>query len=132
MSPSRWRAAALLAAVFVLGLVVGAWGRGLAHSRPFAQADRPGPDGMVRRLSHELDLTPPQRDSVRAILDRHRPEMDSLWRDFRPRLRAVEQSVRNDIAAQLDTRQRDKFTAIVQRIDRRREARGRSGPDVRP
>jgi Spy/CpxP family protein refolding chaperone len=137
MSPLRWRAAALLVAVFVLGLVVGAWGRGLVRSRFFGPRDRPGADGMVRRLAHELNLTPPQRDSVRAILDRHRPEMDSLWRDFRPRLQAVERGVRNDIAAQLDPHQRDKFAEIVKRIDERREARAHGpgpgpGPDAHP
>src|SRR2546425_8763329 len=46
--------------------------------------------GVHSFLKRELDLTPAQEDSVRAIFERHRPQMEALRRDTRPRFRSEE------------------------------------------
>jgi hypothetical protein len=87
----------------------------------------PSPQAIADRLGHRLDLKPAQRDSVQAILERHRPVMDSLWRDFRPRIHAVEETVQREISAQLDAEQQQKFRELTQRFDRMRQD-GPAGP----
>jgi hypothetical protein len=123
MTRSRWLAAALLAAAFALGLVVGAWGHALLH-HPHGPRGRPDPEAVIGRLSRELDLSVVQRDSVRAILSRHRPQMDSLWQEFNPRFRQLQQQVNTEIAAQLEPGQQRKFEELARRLERMRAERG--------
>src|SRR3989475_2101422 len=78
LNRSKLAAVGLLAAVFVAGGLAG-WGGREATERD-GRGPRRGPDAMVAYLSRELDLSSAQRDSVRAIFARHRPETDSLWR----------------------------------------------------
>ena len=121
MMSSRARAAVLLGAMFLLGLVVGLFGGRMIRLGPFGpRSGRPTPVAMADRLSKHLNLRPEQRDSVRAILERHRPTMDSLWGEFRPRIRAVDESLQREIAAQLDPAQRQKFAKLRERYERRR------------
>ncbi|PYO85721.1 MAG: hypothetical protein DMD68_02990, partial [Gemmatimonadetes bacterium] len=74
---SKAWAAVLLAAVFVAG---GAAGWGIAAWRD-PRGHRGGPDAMVNYLDDHLRLSAAQKDSVRAVLARHRPEMEALWRE---------------------------------------------------
>src|SRR5207245_7268323 len=74
-----WAIASLVAA-FVAGALVG-WGvstrvgHGRWHGGPGEFGGGPpfGPRGVHSFLKRELDLTPAQEDSVRAIFERHRP-----------------------------------------------------------
>lgn len=120
MMSSRARAAVLLGATFLVGLVVGLFGGRWLHPGPFGPRPRPTPVAVADHLSRRLNLRPEQRDSVRAILERHRPTMDSLWSEFRPRIRAVDESLQQEIAAQLDPAQREKFAKLRERYERRR------------
>ena len=76
MISSTRRAVVLLIATFVLGAALGAAG--------FAYTSRTAPQPQGRaawyldRLTRNLDLTPVQQDSVKAVLDRYTPAMDSL------------------------------------------------------
>src|SRR5207249_343844 len=89
----RWSrlagAVAALLATFAAGGLLG-WAVGMrAHGAgPRGWASRgggpPGPDGMVGFLSERLDLTAAQRDSVRAILERHRADLEKIWREVHP------------------------------------------------
>ncbi len=130
MIRSRWAAAGLLAAALLVGAVAGvaahaAWGR-----RAFVKLRHPDPEMAVRHLSRELDLSPSQRDSVRAALERARPALDSIWSDCRPRFQAVQQRLTAEIAAQLDSTQRRKFETLRQRFERMRPGPG--GPPGPP
>jgi hypothetical protein len=120
MMSSRARAAVLLGATFLLGLVVGLFGGRWLHPGQLGPRPRPTPVALADHLSRRLDLRPEQRDSVRAILERHRPTMDSLWSEFRPRIRAVDESLQQEITAQLDPAQRDKFAKLRERYERKR------------
>ena len=126
---SRGRAAALLAIVFLAGLVVGAGAAIASHDR-FGTGPhrRHGPDDFVAHLATKLDLTPAQRDSVRAILSRRRASMDSLWHEVGPRVEALQQSVRADIRAQLDAGQQRKFVEMNKRFDAMRRSGAAHAP----
>ncbi len=109
----------LLAATFALGALVGGAATTLAsphrHARP----------SFLERLGKDLDLTAVQRDSIRAVLERHQPAMDSLWQRMRPEFESERQLIRNDINALLTPEQQAKYAALIQRLDSLR----RAGPD---
>ncbi len=124
-SPS-WAVATLVAA-FVAGGLVGwglstrlghhRWSGGGGGGRGFGPPG--GPRGAHPFLRRELDLTPAQEDSVSAIFERHRPQMEALWRDMRPRFDSLRSVVDKEIAAQLTSAQRARFEELRRRMDDR-------------
>ncbi len=90
-----------------LGLVGSAWARegGLMGK---GSADRKA-GSYLTRLSEELDLTPTQRDSVSAVLQRYGPQMDSVWAEVRPRFETVRAAMRSEIERQLTPEQQRKY-----------------------
>jgi hypothetical protein len=117
---SRGRATLLLVVVFVAGVGVGVAGLRLLGPR---RGGRPTTDRAVEMLGHRLKLRNAQRDSVRAVLERHRPELDSVWGAFRPRFDSLQHVIGKEIEAQLDPDQRDKFAQLRQEFEQRRRDR---------
>jgi Spy/CpxP family protein refolding chaperone len=119
MNGTRARATVLLVAIFLLGVIVGAAGAALAgpgflrHRGPRAT----GPDAYLHRLTRELKLSPSQQESVRVVLRRHQPAMDSLWRDIGPRVETLQVQVRSDIRRQLTPEQQTRFQEMMRRFD---------------
>jgi len=91
------------------------------HGRPPGWGARvggpPGPDGMIGFLDHELDLTAAQRDSVRSILERHRAELESIWRAAHPQFDSVRSKMSAEISAQLTPEQRKRYAELVPRLE---------------
>ncbi|MGH8723191.1 MAG: Spy/CpxP family protein refolding chaperone [Burkholderiales bacterium] len=85
-----------------------------------------GPDAVVSYLARKLDLTPAQRDSVRAIIARHRPETEALWAEMRPRFDAIKARMWAEIDAQLSAEQRVRRQRLVERAEHHRR-RGEGG-----
>jgi len=122
-----WAVATLLA-IFVAGGLVG-WGIGTRTGHRGDGGPRwgrgrdggPGaPGGGVHSyLRRELDLTPVQEDSVRAIFARHRPQMEALWRQMRPRFDSVRAAIDTEINGQLTPAQRTKFQELERRMEER-------------
>ena len=115
---SKWSAVALLAAVFIAGGAAG-W---LIHdsTEPDRHPRGRGPDAMVAYLGRELDLTPAQADSVRTIFARHRPEIEALGAQVRPRFDSIKTVVRAEIDAQLTPEQRAKHQRLVEDAEHHR------------
>jgi len=127
---SRFWAVAALAATFVAGGLCG-WvaGARLNPMRGQWGSRAPGPEGMLRVLDHELDLTPAQRDSVRAILERHRPDMQRLWAAVHPRFDSLRAVIDTEIASQLTAAQRARYATLAHRRERHgRWQRGSPAP----
>jgi Spy/CpxP family protein refolding chaperone len=119
MTTPRRNAVVLLIAVFVAGLVVGVGGVAIAersgvHVLPRTE-HRPG--GYLEFLSHRLDLTPAQRDSVRSILERHRPTMDSMRAAVAPPFETLRKQIRSEIRAQLTPGQQQIFSDLGRKND---------------
>ena len=106
-----WKAVLLLLAVFLAGGLVGGV---IGRMAPPMGGGR-DPNGMIKHLTEELDLTPAQQDSIKAVLDRWRPRMDSTWAEVRPRIETVRDSIRSDIAKQLSAEQRAAYEAMLAR-----------------
>ena len=119
-----WKAALLLVAVFVAGALVGGV---VCRLRPPMGGGR-DPGGMIQHLTRELDLSRPQQDSIKAVLERWRPAMDSAWAEVRPRIETVRDSIRSDIATHLTAEQVAKYEAMLAR----RHEQSRSGSVQRP
>ncbi len=123
LNRSKLAAVGLLAAVFVAGGLAG-WGGREAAERD-DRGPRRGPDALVAYLSRELDLNAAQRDSVRAIIARHRPETDSLWARVRPRFDSIKTRMRAEIDAQLTPAQRTRHQQLIDKAEHlRRERQG--------
>src|SRR2546425_7979708 len=104
LQQSRFWAITALVATFAAGGLFG-WVLGTrAHGGPRGWALRgggpPGPDGMIGFLSERLDLTATQRDSVRAILERHRADLEKIWRAVHPQFDSVRSRMSAEISAQ--------------------------------
>ncbi|HEU4761863.1 MAG TPA: hypothetical protein VFS74_06040 [Gemmatimonadales bacterium] len=119
MATPRRNALVLLIAVFVAGLVVGVGGVAIAersgiHVLPHEQR-RAG--GYLEFLSHRLNLTPAQRDSVRSILERHHPTMDSMRAAVAPPFETLRKQIRSEIRAQLTPEQQQTFSDLGRKND---------------
>lgn len=115
---SKLSAVVLLLMVFVAGAVAGwglqAWGDSRGGSR------RPrGLEGTVNYLGRELTLTPVQRDSVRAVFERRKPAMDSLWATVHPRFDSLRAQIRVEISAQLTPAQQARYRELIEAMERR-------------
>ena len=127
MISSTRRAAVLLIATFVLGVAAGA--AGMAYtSHPAAPPSAKGRAAWyLEHLTHNLDLTAVQQDSVKAVIDRYTPAMDSLMNEIRPRLDTVRAAMRSEIARFLDPRQQKEYEEMRQNHERERKAGGANG-----
>ena len=116
-------AVAFLVATFAAGLAVGAGGRALWVRRASAAAPERarGLDRMMDELNAELRLGPGQRDSVRAILQRHRTRMTAVWETVRPRFDSMRAQMDSDVARQLTPEQQAQYRDHVTRYRHQKE-----------
>jgi hypothetical protein len=127
MTRSRTGALALLVAAFVFGGLVGGAATSLADRRSHkTRAERPQRPTYVERLGTELGLSTAQMDSVRAVLQRHQPAMDSIWESIRPLMASERQAIRNHITALLTPEQQARYLELQRQDSLRREERERN------
>jgi Spy/CpxP family protein refolding chaperone len=125
---SKLWATGLLLAAFAAGVAAGVAGAALGDRH---QADTRGRQrqaiSYLDRLNHDLQLSPAQRDSVSAILERYDEPMRQLWRRGRQQLDSMRLQVRTDIASVLNAEQRSRYQIMNQRMDSLRAVRERGG-----
>lgn len=126
LNRSKLAAVALLAAVFLAGGLAGWGGHEATERDERGGKGRRGPDAMVNYLGRELELTPAQRDSVRAIFARHRPETEALWARVRPQFDSIKARVRTEIDAQLTPAQRERHQRLIDKAEHHRRERADS------
>ena len=112
-SGSKTWAFTLLMAVFLAGGAAG-WAVGHRGDPP-----RMGPDprGIADFLARRLDLTAIQRDSVRAVFQRHHEEMRAIFNLVRPRMDSLRARVRTEVEAQLSPEQRTKYARLLDDLE---------------
>jgi Spy/CpxP family protein refolding chaperone len=123
LNRSKLAAVGLLAAVFVAGGLAGWGGREAAARDARFPGGHHGPDALVAYLARELKLSDAQRDSVRAIFARHRPETDALWAQVRPHFDSIKARVRAEIDAQLTPEQRTRHQQLIDQDEHHRRER---------
>ena len=121
---STMKATLLLIATFAGGALAGGTVVALAeradHSRSGKEHHHKGKDEHLNILTRRLNLTTAQRDSVKAILARHKPAMDSIWGQLGPRFETIKDSISNDIRRQLTPEQQTAYTEMIQRVESER------------
>jgi len=116
-------AVVFLVATFAAGIAVGAGGRTLwVRHASAASLDRErGLDRMMAELNEELRLDAAQRDSVRAIIQRHRTRMTAVWETVRPHFDSMRAQMDSEVARQLTPEQQAKYRDHVTRYRHQRD-----------
>ena len=118
---STLKATLLLIATFAGGALAGGTVVALAergdHPALGRERHHRGKGEHLNFLTDRLKLTTAQRDSVEAILARHKPAMDSIWSKFGPRFETIKDSISNDIRRQLTPEQQTAYTEIIRRFE---------------
>jgi hypothetical protein len=122
---SRVKGALLLLLAFGLGVVGGAVGFGVYHTR-FGDWRSPQGAGrfqhfILKRLEKELDLRQDQRQQVEAVLKEAGQEFSKLREEIGPRFRDIRNRARDRIRGALDAAQQVKFEAVAREWERRAE-----------
>lgn len=97
------------------------------QSQPEKKAEQPEKKKR-RSIFDELGLTPQQDSQIHAIMKQTEPKTDSMWREFRPRIRAVIDSAHAEIDNVLKPEQRQQLQQWRQER-RERQRRDNDGRD---
>jgi len=116
-------AVALLAATFGAGVVVGVGSRALwvRYASAAAPERARGVERLMGELNGELRLTPVQRDSVHAILERHYTRMSDAWEAVRPRFDTLRAAMDSEVSRQLTAEQQATYRNLIARHRHQRE-----------
>lgn len=122
--------------LFASGVVMGFFGsrylaeRGrlnLLHGDPRHFAEM-----VVRHMSDDLDLTNEQQQKLRPIVLDTADALAKVRQEQEPKIRKIFDKNNADIRKLLTPAQQEKFTALIDRLERRRKAIGRFGPPPPP
>src|SRR5262245_14421344 len=122
----QFGAAALLIATFAVGAVAGRasyrWTSPDRGPRERAESGRSGGGGrpsrdFVSRMQREVNLTPSQKDSVKAIIRKWDPSMRAVYDGMRPQFDSLRALVHADIMQVLTEDQKATFTRWIARMD---------------
>ncbi len=87
-----------------------------AGAAPGMRPGGPGPDQgfYVAVLSRRLGLSAEQEDSIRAVIQNNRENMNAVMEELRPRMEAQFQALEDEIRKVLTPEQAEEFDAFVQ------------------
>jgi Spy/CpxP family protein refolding chaperone len=129
---SRLVAGIVIVLVFVAGVAVGCYVHqsmprhgfpGLAIGGPPPGPPRELKGSILRRLDHDLELTPQQHARIDSVLTRRESDLRTLMSETRPRFEAIAARTRSEIQSVLTPAQQQKFAEITRRMDERRAKR---------
>jgi hypothetical protein len=133
MTPNRARAGLIIAAIAIGSALAGAgidrWvvthsprrpGRGGPMGSPSPEAAARRRAEMLERMTKDLTLSTAQRAAIDSIMQRTDSSLRIVRSEMQPRLTAIFDSSRTQIAARLDSAQRVKFARQRPTRERRR------------
>ncbi len=131
MVSSTWKAGLLLGLAALAGGAVGSalTVRAMHERHGTGGGQRHGGDWYVELLDRELKLNTTQRDSVRAILRRHRDDMDSIWGEVNTRLDQMRDTIRAEVRVQLTPEQLTRYSEVTARLDAERREMKKDSTD---
>lgn len=136
---ARWIGTALLVVTFVTGALAGAAVERVvraddapAKSQPREMRGGPGPRRLLMddAFAKELKLTDAQRSQVRLILDMRDVHAKHVWDEVEPRLKAVGDTTRFEIAKVLTPEQVEKLEAEIAKRKEAHRARHKCHADI--
>lgn len=118
--------------LFASGAVTGYFGSRLLAERGrfalFHGDPRHFSEMVVRRMSDDLDLSAEQQEKLRPIVLNTGDELAKIRREQEPKVRETIDKGIEATKAILTPEQREKFTAFMERLEKRRKAMERFGP----
>ena len=132
----RTQGLALLFLMFVAGLLVGFAGervraarRASALLQPTSGAMARFTDGGLPPMFQQLELTQEQQDRIAVIMENGRPRADAVLNEMLPRLRAITDSLHQEVRAVLTPQQLAAWDSLmtVRRMRHRPTAPGMRG-----
>ncbi len=123
----RWKMVAAFAVVFVLGMMVGVVGTGVAikHGPAFGPRDPEGRKAFIlKRLDRRLELTASQKTRVAAIVNRRHDKAREQFRRHRQALHAFMTQSFAEIRRELTPEQQIKLDAFQNELEERFRKRG--------
>ncbi|NIR44328.1 MAG: hypothetical protein GWN99_00200 [Gemmatimonadetes bacterium] len=112
----------LLLVMFVVGVLAGVALERVriarnapSGARPFGMG-QPWAEGHLPMMFRELDLTADQRERIATILLQSRPRTERILQEMLPRLRAVTDSVRDEVRAVLTVEQAARLDSLMVRM----------------
>src|ERR1700683_3468158 len=115
-NPPRRRAFALVIALFILGVALGASATYLVLGRRMRAPTYPGRPTRVQvenQLTRSLDLTPQQKTQLETILDQAHVRFHALDEQVEPQYDGIRQDTRNQIRAILHPNQVKRFEDLA-------------------
>ncbi len=113
--------------VFAVGALAGSLATGLYFKHRigrFAEGRRPPVKALLlKKLSHQLDLTEKQRVEIEEILEELHVKLNELRRNRRPELEKAFDHSFGLIQEKLNAEQKRKFDEIREKLRKRRPAR---------
>ena len=129
---ARFLAAVVVVLTLVIGFLIGLLTtRVTEHRRPRPDRERPPMGRMLddrlftERMEHMLDVSPEQRDTVRAILDAHAERFLAMHERQSETMKNVMDTLLSDLRGVLTDEQVSQFE---EHLDRRRPFRRGPGP----
>lgn len=116
---SRYRAIGMGVIIFVCGALCGSGMAVIIGGRLVLDRIQNPPhfaDKLVSRLAWRLDMTDEQEARVRDVVATHQDEFRALVAEIRPRFDATLETLKRDIAAQLDEEQAEEFNQHFNRL----------------
>jgi Spy/CpxP family protein refolding chaperone len=118
--------------LFASGAVTGYFGSRLLAERGrfalFHGDPRHFSEMVVRRMSEDLDLSTEQQEKLRPIVLNTGDELAKIRREQEPKVRETIDKSIEATKAILTPEQREKLTALMERLEQRRKAMERFGP----
>ncbi len=108
----RLLTAVLLVATFAVGVVTGV---GLCHWIIGYRGPPPPPPMMGPIPAEELGLSSEQRQRVREIMDRYRPELEAVLHETYPRVRTINERMEKEVRSVLNAEQQARLDDIRSR-----------------
>jgi Spy/CpxP family protein refolding chaperone len=119
---ARGEAAALVAVVFLLGILLGVVGNHLWGESVWGmRAATPPPNHLSVELTQELQLTPDQQKQLNAIIDDTQAKWRALYSPLEPQRTAIREESHDQMRKILTPEQLPKFDAFMRRLDEQRK-----------
>lgn len=122
----KWKASALVMAVFLLGMVVGGLCVHLYAGKHVDASPPPQPlpatsEQVMKQLDAKCSLTADQEKQIRAIMDDVMVKYHELYEPIRPQVEQARQDGRQRMRAVLTPEQLPKFEEFLRQMDEERK-----------
>lgn len=119
MNKQKLISIAVIIAVYLLGLVSGSLITKNCRKRFFECGRRPGKfaermeSRMVKRLSSKLNLSGEQKNELKTLIEKHRPEMEKMRKTMGDKMKESKNRLEQDIKKILTGEQLERFDEII-------------------